>query len=307
MHVTVRLVPLKSAHHPEYRKVYALPVTKSKRADRLLAKISQLKQKKMARYKLIIEYDGTRYHGWQAQKGHRTVQGEFFNVFDQLFRSPYEFYGAGRTDSGVHALGQCAHLEFEGGVPSAKLLLKINDLLPADIHVLKIEKVHSGFHSRHDAVARSYVYVMSKRRTSFNKSFCWWIRDNLDIQAMNAVAEEMTGMHDFRSFTSQTPEEGSTLVEIKSIDLYDSEEKITIHIIGSHFLWKMVRRMVGIMAEAGRGGLTPEECRKMLEGFSSLPASLTAPPSGLFLHWVYYPGDIIKRGRDMIPHLLNLR
>jgi tRNA pseudouridine38-40 synthase len=272
-----------------------------------MANISLLLQKKMARYKLIIEYDGTRYHGWQAQKGHRTVQGEFFNVFDQLFRSRYELYGAGRTDSGVHALGQAAHLEFEGGVPIAKLLLKINDLLPADIHVLKIEKAHPGFHARHDAVARSYVYVISKRRTSFNKSFCWWIKDDLDVQVMKSVAEVMTGMHDFSSFTSQTPEEGSTLVEIQSIDLYDSEETITVHIIGSHFLWKMVRRMVGIMVEAGRGRFAPEECRKLLKEFSPLPASFTAPPSGLFLHRVFYPGDNILRGRDMIPHLLNLR
>jgi tRNA pseudouridine38-40 synthase len=261
----------------------------------------------MARYKLIIEYEGTRYHGWQVQKSHRTVQGEFLNIFDQLFQGKYEFYGAGRTDSGVHALGQTAHLDFKGGIPSGRLLLKINDLLPSDIHVLKVDKAHPHFHARYDAVARSYVYLISKRRTAFNKPFCWWIKDDLSVQNMKNVSDLMKGMHDFRSFTDQTTEEGSTLVEIISFDIYESKETITFHIVGSHFLWKMVRRMVGIVVEAGRGNLNMEECRKMLEGFSTVPAQFTAPPSGLFLQRVYYPGDQILRGREIIPQLLNLR
>ncbi len=260
----------------------------------------------MARYKITLEYDGTRYFGWQAQKGNRTIQGEFFNVFDQLFPAqPYEFYGAGRTDSGVHALGQVAHLDFPGGVPANKLQLKINDLLPPDIHVLRVEKAHPRFHARHDAVARSYFYLISKRRTAFNKPHCWWVKDVLDVPAMQNIAGLMAGMHDFRSFTEQSPEEGSTMVEIISLDIYDMHEMIAVHVTGSHFLWKMIRRMVGIMVEAGRGRLTLQDAGGLLKGYSPLPSQHTAPPSGLFLHRVYYPGEKILDGPGNIPRLLN--
>jgi tRNA pseudouridine38-40 synthase len=262
---------------------------------------------KMARYKLFLEFDGSRYYGWQAQKGQRTVQGEFFNVFDQLFPGKaYEFYGAGRTDSGVHALGQVAHLDMPESIPTVKLQIRINDLLPPDIHVLFCEKAHARFHARHDAEARSYIYQISRRRTAFEKSHCWWVKDFLDAGAMQTSAKVMEGRHDFRSFTEQSPEEGSTLVEIQFIDIYESEELISIHITGSHFLWKMVRRIVGILVETGRHKIPVHEVYSYLESYSPVPAQHTAPPSGLFLHRVYYPGDKILRGGEHMPQLLNL-
>jgi tRNA pseudouridine38-40 synthase len=261
----------------------------------------------MARYKLILEFDGSRYYGWQAQKGQRTVQGEFFNVFDQLLpEKSYEFYGAGRTDSGVHALGQVAHLDIPEPIPPAKLQIRINDLLPPDIHVLSCEKAYSRFHARHDAEARSYVYQISRRRTAFEKSHCWWVKDSLDTDAMQITARAMEGRHDFRSFTEQLPEEGSTLVEIRFIDIHASQELISIHITGSHFLWKMVRRIVGILVETGRHKIANQEVYSYFEDYSPIPAQHTAPPSGLFLHRVYYPGDKILRGEEHLPYLLNL-
>jgi len=260
----------------------------------------------MARYKLSVEYHGSRYYGWQAQKGQRTVQGEFFNIFDQLFPGqPWEFYGAGRTDSGVHALEQVAHLDIPVEMPGKKLQFQINDLLPPDIHVLQAEKADSRFHARHDAVARSYVYLVSKRRTAFEKVHCWWVKDDLDVSKMRVVARMMTGLHDFRSFTDQLPSEGSTLVEIKFIDLHESEGMIAIHITGSHFLWKMVRRITGVLVNVGRGKVAPAEVESMIDGHSDFPAKVTAPPSGLFLHKVYYPGDEILRGVEYMPRLLN--
>jgi tRNA pseudouridine38-40 synthase len=260
----------------------------------------------MARYKITIEYEGVRYYGWQAQKGNKTIQGEFFNAFDKIFNGQnYEFYGAGRTDSGVHALGQVAHLQVDGELPVEKLQFRINDLLPPDINVLRVEKANFRFHARHDAIARSYVYIISKRRAAFGKPYCWWIKDKLDVTAMKEVAGLMTGMHDFRSFTDQTPEEGSTLVNIHYIDLHELEDMILIHISGSHFLWKMVRRITGILVEAGRGNLSLQEAGKLLEEFSPLVSRYTAPPSGLFLHRVYYPGDQEVRGAEHLPRLLN--
>jgi tRNA pseudouridine38-40 synthase len=261
----------------------------------------------MAKYRIVLEYDGSRYYGWQAQKGSRTVQGEFFNVLDQLFPGErYEFYGAGRTDSGVHALGQVAHFQTVTQVPVQKLILRINDLLPPDIHVLHAEKANDRFHARHDAVARSYVYLISKRRTAFEKPHCWWVKDNLDPVAMRAAAVCLTGMHDFSSFTEQTQEEGSTKVEILFMDVHDFEGMIAIHITGSHFLWKMVRRMTGVLVQVGRGKLEVKDVEQMLTVYSDMPARFTAPPSGLFLHRVYYPGDPILRGREYMPGLLNM-
>jgi tRNA pseudouridine38-40 synthase len=260
----------------------------------------------MARYKITLEYDGSRYYGWQAQKGQRTVQGEFFNVFDKLFpEQSCEFYGAGRTDSGVHALSQIAHLDMPVEIPARKLSFRINDLLPADIHVLMVEQVNPRFHARHDAVARSYIYLVSKRRTAFEKTHCWWVKDVLDVAAMCKVAGLMEGMHDFRYFTEQIPEEGSTLVEIQFVDIHETGDLIAIHITGSHFLWKMVRRIVGVLAEAGRGKIGLQAAGSLLEIYSPFPAQHTAPPSGLYLHRVYYPGDAILRGAEYMPLLLN--
>lgn len=260
----------------------------------------------MARYKIFLEYDGTRYYGWQAQRESRTVQGEFLNVFDKLFPGEkIEFYGAGRTDSGVHALSQTAHLNMEAEMPVKKLVFAVNDLLPQDIHVLKAEKVNRHFHARHDAVARSYVYLISKRRTAFEKTHCWWVRDTLELSVMREVAESMTGFHDFISFTEQSPEEGSTKVQILFIDIHEAGDLIAVHITGSHFLWKMVRRIIGILVEAGRGRLQKKEILDFFGTYSVIPGQNTAPPSGLFLHRVYYPGDEILRGREYMPGLLN--
>lgn len=260
----------------------------------------------MARYKFLIEYEGGRYYGWQAQKGQKTVQGEFFNALDNIFPGQkYEFYGAGRTDSGVHALGQVAHLQVGDDIPLEKLRFRINDLLPSDINLLGIAKAHPKFHARHDATARSYIYLISKRRSAFGKSYCWWVKDDLDVEAMRQLARKMEGMHDFRSFTDQTPEEGSTLVNIHFIDIHDLDEMIALHITGSHFLWKMVRRITGIMVETGRGHLQANEAAKMLDTLSGLPARHTAPPSGLYLHRVYYEGETEVRGAEILPRLIN--
>jgi tRNA pseudouridine38-40 synthase len=261
----------------------------------------------MARYKILVEYDGSRYYGWQAQKESRTVQGAFFNVFDKLFPDErYDFQGAGRTDSGVHALGQVAHLEIAKEIPLKKLVFIINDLLPADIHVLRAEKVSPRFHARHDAEARSYIYLISSRRTAFEKTHCWWIRDELNLDSIREAAALMTGMCDFRSFTEQSAEEGSTLVEIKFMDIHTKGDLTAIHVTGSHFLWKMVRRITGILAEVGRGRFTSEDVQEFLNVHSAVPAQFTAPPSGLFLHRIYYPGDQILRGAAYMPGLLNL-
>jgi tRNA pseudouridine38-40 synthase len=243
----------------------------------------------MPRYKLTVEYAGTRYSGWQIQKNARTVQGELNRALAQAIGSDrLESYGAGRTDAGVHALGQVAHVDTAVTLPPATLVMRVNDALPADINVLSAERVPARFHARHSAVARRYVYQIALRRTAFAKPFVWWIREDLDLDALKSGAAALVGFSDFRSFTDDDPEEKSTRVLIDRVDITRHGALVLIRVTGSHFLWKMVRRLVGVLADVGRGRLSPADVGSLLGGSSDLPARLTAPSSGLFLERVFY-------------------
>jgi tRNA pseudouridine38-40 synthase len=250
----------------------------------------------MARFKLTLEYEGTRYNGWQVQKGQPTLQGKLFEVCREVFRTEnFEVYGSGRTDRGVHALGQVAHLDVKTDLPPERLRISMNDLLPYDINILKAESVHPKFHARHDAIARSYVFHISRRRTSFGKNYVWWIKDKLDAERMREIAQLYTGFKDYRSFGDDDPNEKSTKVEIKFVNVHEVEDSIFIHIVGSHFLWKMVRRMAGIMAEVGRNKMHIQEVESFFKKHNPQPARFTAPPSGLYLERIYYPGEQISQ------------
>ena len=244
------------------------------------------------RFKLTIEYAGTRYSGWQIQKNARTIQGEIDRAVREVSgRSDFELYGSGRTDAGVHAVAQIAHLDLAGTLPPETLRTRINESLPSDINILRVEQVRHRFHARHDAVARSYVYQVARRRTAFNKNYVWWVKDNLDAEAMRALARHFVGMHDFQSFSDDDPDEKSTQVLIETLDIHEDGDLVLVHIEGSHFIWKMVRRLVGVLVEVGRGGLPHADALAMLTERSALPARLTAPAAGLFLERVFYEGD----------------
>ncbi|HET7294367.1 MAG TPA: tRNA pseudouridine(38-40) synthase TruA [Vicinamibacteria bacterium] len=246
----------------------------------------------MARFKLVLEYAGTRYRGWQIQQNARSVQGELAEVVRKLSgREDFELMGAGRTDAGVHALGQAAHLDLNIRLTPEALRFALNDNLPADIHVLAVERVARGFHARHDAVARSYLYQIARRRTALAKPFVWWIKDPLALHAMREAAAELVGLHDFRSFTDVDPEKASTRVQVDRLELGEEGALVLIRVEASHFVWKMVRRIVGVLAEVGRGKLRARDVRAFLEAGSEVPARLTAPPSGLFLERVFYDGE----------------
>ena len=246
----------------------------------------------MARFRLDMEYVGTRYSGWQAQKNARTVQGALDEAVRRVAkRTDFESYGSGRTDAGVHALHQVAHLDLESRLPPETLRRALNDELPGDIHVLRAARVTRQFHARHSAVGRSYLYQIARRRTAFGKPFVWWIRDPLDVGAIAAAGRVFVGMHDFRSYADADPEERSTRVKIEAVEVVEAGELVLVRVLGSHFLWKMVRRLVGVMAEAGRGGLAPADAERFLREASPVPAELTAAPSGLFLERVLYAGD----------------
>ena len=247
----------------------------------------------MPRFKLTIEYAGTRYSGWQIQKNARTVQGEIDRAVGTVSgRRDFELGGAGRTDAGVHALAQIAHLDVVTKLPPESLRRRLNNELPADINILGAALVPHRFHARHDAVARRYLYQISVRRTAFAKPFVWWSKDPLDVDRMRTAAQAFVGMRDFKAFAARDEEEaGSTLVLVDRLEIVKDGGLILVAVEGSHFLWKMVRRVVGVLAGIGRGDLEDTEAARLLTSSSDLPARLTAPASGLFLERVYYKGD----------------
>ncbi len=243
----------------------------------------------MPRYRLTIEYAGTRYSGWQIQQNARTVQGELHRAVRDGLRLPrFESYGAGRTDAGVHALAQVAHLDLPAPLPPAAIVERLNAELPADINVLDAERVAPRFHARHSAVARAYLYQISRRRSAFAKPYVWWVREPFDVARMQQAAATLTTFGDFRAFTDDDPEEKSTRVLIEQFVVREIDDLVIVRVIGSHFLWKMVRRLAGVLIEAGRGGLAPDAVGRLLVSESALPARVAAPASGLFLERVFY-------------------
>ena len=226
----------------------------------------------------MIEYAGTRYSGWQIQKNARTVAGEIERaVHEATRRGEFELYGAGRTDAGVHAIAQVAHLEIYTDLPPHALRARINDALPADIYVRRIDKAPHRFHARHDAEARSYVYQIARRKTAFFKPYVWWIKEPLDVARMREAARPFVGMQNYASFSADEPGEKSTKVLVDRLEIVEDGDLVLVRIVGSHFLWRMVRRLVGVLAAVGRGDLTPAQAANFLQERSDLPATLDRP------------------------------
>ena len=245
----------------------------------------------MSRFKLTIEYEGTRYKGWQVHKNQLTVQGKLIEACQKVFDTPsFELYGAGRTDAGVHALGQVAHLDVPTKLRPEAIKQKLNDALPTDIAILAVENVKPNFHARHNATARSYVYQISTRKAALGKPLVWWVKDALDVEMMQRAARLFVGFKDFRSYGNDDPDVKSTTVDVNLLNVIQQGDSIFIHIIGSHFLWRMVRRVVGVLVEVGRGNISLEEVASFFEMHSEVPARHTSPSVGLYLEHIYY-GD----------------
>jgi tRNA pseudouridine38-40 synthase len=248
----------------------------------------------MPTWRLDIEYEGTRYAGWQRQPHARTVQGELARVAEEFLQTKVEVGGSGRTDAGVHALGQVVHLRARAaarGLRPARLEAGLNALLPHDINVLRARPAPPDFDARRAAVARFYLYQIATRRTAFGKPFVWWVKDRLDVRAMSAAGAAVVGRHDFGSFCESPEAQASTVVRVGTAEVAARGDLILFRVGASHFLWKMVRRLVGALVEVGRGNLAPGDFGQLLERRSREPAAWTAPPSGLFLERVLYPGD----------------
>jgi tRNA pseudouridine38-40 synthase len=178
------------------------------------------------------------------------------------------------------------------------LARELNDRLPHDIHVLRADRARDGFHARRDAVGRVYLYQISRRRTAFAKPFVWWIRDELDAVAMARAARDAVGRHDFSAFADRRAPEGeSKIVVVESCAVGEAGDLILVRMAASHFLWKMVRKVVALLVEVGRGRERPAALRDRLQRGAE-PLEPAAPPSGLFLEAVLYPGDRFTRGLE---------
>ena len=248
------------------------------------------------RYKLTLEFDGSNFSGWQKQADARTVQGDLLKAATRVFGvAPTDIQGCGRTDAGVHALAYVAHLEVASTLPPAEVAGRLNDTLPKDIAVRAVDLAQSRFHARHNCIARSYLYRLRTRKSAFGKRYDWWIREELDLAAMRQAATAMVGMHDFASF-ADTPElKKSTRVLVYGVDIAEADELIEVRVLGSHFLWHMVRRMVGILVEVGCHRLGEEDVRSLLQGPSDIPGRHTAPAAGLFFERAFYEAGELEQ------------
>lgn len=257
-------------------------------------------------YRLTIEYEGTRYSGWQTQANtSRTIQGHLERAAAEVL-GDVSIGGAGRTDAGVHAIDQVAHLRCRRSLQPGRLQHELNDRLPHDIHVLRVEKTNDVFHARHDAVSRIYLYQISRRRSAFGKPFVWWLRDSLHLGRMEQALALLPGRHDFAAFADKRIASESTLVEIDRAEIGEEGDLILMRLGASHFLWRMVRKLVGAMVEVGRGSLSMDEfAARLQKGRPRFEAS--APAAGLFLEAVLYPGDEFRRPLESIVPVASAR
>lgn len=250
----------------------------------------------MKTYKLTLEYDGSKYRGWQEQRNTRTVQGELRKALEDYFGREVEVHGAGRTDAGVHAIAQVAHVRVDTRArkPVDEIQRALNDTLPAEIAIVGVQEAAGSFHARHDAIARTYVYQISTRKSAFSKKYVWWIKQPLDVPLMSRAARMLVGRHDFVCFRAADPSKPgeSTIVEVENALVETSEDGLIVfRIEASHFLWRMVRRLAGVLVKLGLHEIAMDDFEKLLSGRCDPKldvAAWTAPAAGLFLESVRY-------------------
>jgi len=240
------------------------------------------------RFKLILEFDGGRYRGWQKQDDARSIQGSLLKAAAEFFGGQVDVQGSGRTDTGVHGLRFAAHLEAHTEQSPKEIGERLNELLPKDIAIVECKRAGARFHARHNCIGRSYLYQIARRKTALARDFVWHIPEPLHAGFMQEAAAALVGMHDFTSFTDrQAIKKKSPLVMVHKAQIAETEDLILFRIVGSHFLWKMVRRIVGALAEVGKGQFTVAEVRQFLEAPVSLK-QYTAPSQGLFFERAFY-------------------
>lgn len=242
----------------------------------------------MKRILLKIAYDGTNFHGWQRQEGLRTVQGEIEKAILDAFKIQAEVFASGRTDAGVHALGQMAHFDIEESCPTQKIKLVLNRILPPDIQILSAKKTDADFHARFDAKTKTYLYkICTGEKNCFLANRIAFIKD-LDIQKLEEIASLFIGEHNFKGFCSSQTSASNFVRKIYSIKITKKKKNIEIEITGNGFLMNMVRILVGSMVDYSLGKLSKDKILNALEKRQRSTSGRTMPPQGLYLKKVQY-------------------
>jgi tRNA pseudouridine38-40 synthase len=248
-------------------------------------------------WKLVLCYDGTEFHGWQVQPGLPTVQGELRAALERVTGEEVLPQGSGRTDSGVHALGQVASFPLAAPIPEENLMRALNRTLPAAIRVLSARRMPEGFHARHSVTAKTYEYRIYRGEICppFQARYVFALNHPLRVEAMQQAAARVCGEHDFTSFAANDPEVssvgGSNVRRVHSSDWTLADDLLVYRVRGNGFLHHMVRNLVGTFLEVGRGNIGEAEIPTILEARAREHAGPTAPARGLFLVDVEYPED----------------
>ena len=245
----------------------------------------------MKRYKIILSYDGSEYYGWQIQVQSPTVQETMEIAISKIAKQQVNVIGAGRTDSGVHALGQVAHFDFPFDITTNQLMLALKSKLPPSIRVQDIIEVHPEFHARYDATERTYHYIITHHQTPFNyKHKTYLPKYNMKIESFQACLPFFTGEHEFTSFAKPNPEITNHVCHVKNLQTELIDGDIVVKITANRFLHNMVRRIVGAMIAVSHKGHDPKIISEWIQTKKHMQKNyITAPPNGLYLVCIDYP------------------
>ncbi|XWN37811.1 MAG: tRNA pseudouridine(38-40) synthase TruA [Balneola sp.] len=240
------------------------------------------------RYKLTIEYNGANFSGWQIQPEARTVEGELEKAFSKILQRDIDLIGQGRTDAGVHARGQVAHVDIENVPDAQKLIFGVNGLVGREVYIHKIEEVDSGFHARFDATSREYAYTILKDPSPLQEHLGWSQTAALDSSKLHECAALLNGEFDFSGFSKFNEENFTTLCTIHTSMFEESDHKWIYRISANRFLRNMVRRIAGTIVEVAKGKLTVSEFSELLKNPDADVKTFTAPAKALVLEKVFY-------------------
>lgn len=250
--------------------------------------------------KLLIAYDGAGFHGWQRQAGVRTVQEACEDTLRRIVNEPVVLFGASRTDAGVHARGQVAHVHTSSTIAVERLERAVAHRLPGDVQLVRLSEAPAEFHAARDAACKLYRYRMhnhaSRPIDAQIERFAWHMWYPLDDDRLSAAADRMIGAHDFAGFATQGSPRPNTVRRVRRVDVSRRGREVRIDVIGDGFLYNQVRNMVGTLVEVGRGHWPVERIDEILATGDRRLAGPTAPPHGLCLQWIQYPR--IRWARD---------
>ena len=242
----------------------------------------------MRNLKLLIEYDGTSFVGWQIQANGRSVQEEITKVLEQILQEPITLIGSGRTDSGVHARGQVANFTTNSSLGVGSILSGLNGILPEDVYIHSVEDVRPEFNARFDARERLYRYFVAMEPTAIGRHYQWYVKYDLSLEAMNTVAGEIIGEHDFGSFCKYEAEVNHHRCTVMASHWTKTKGMLIYEIRANRFLHGMVRALVGTMIDVGRGFTPQAAFAEIMAAKDRRKAGMAAPPQGLFLEEVVY-------------------